>query len=702
MGEENTENTVGICEKIKNSWKKILYLIAFGFSVSCFDFSTDVFTGLELLNVIYKAESEAHIVWGSLTFFFLFIPGIMVGIQRLWGLVFMEIKQQKDIKIDEENQMNVLPEISMEENDSDDDGVKDSDISELKRTKIMYYQMWKQFPITLFLCVFCFPIGVIFAQFWHIYAVLMNNELMLKQFEFLTTRMRTFEAFFESGPQLTLQMFIIFYSGKWTGIQVASMCFSLVSLSSTAVFSDLLYAKLKDVKTTFLFLGSILPLYLSSVFFKIGALIFTVIYLRYYAVIPIFLSFTLKSFTAYKLKFSFKDSLEMALCNMTVIYVGPSESKGKSSDESRSLFMMFSTIISMMIFDSVLVILAILFNLNPTILQFWSDILIIPCDPYHLHSLNFSIGILILTSFVNLSLFVAAKYTNLTQTGPQLLSQVEGIINKIDDLDNPEVKSRKVFDEIQCLTKLLEKPYISEFKSTEVVEQIEKFCKLLNHKKCTEVKETSKIILEASNNLIKVINEVNPGVSTSNILHKISGLTRLLQNSENTKTAEQITDLKIFEVISKIRCLLERPEVLISSVHILDEAKDLIQLLNNPSKENISFDTDSATTDKIIDAIRSLRTLLKNPNIQITTPQLLFEIKGITDLLNRRDLELCTAKDERKVIGSMKNLRKKVQNSEHNLSDEILEEINALICLIDMNNFKFDKFTNSIVRKKKL
>ena len=139
MDEENTENIVGICEKIKNSWKKILYLIAFGFSVSCFDFSTDVFTGLELLNVIYKAESETHIVWGSLTFFFLFIPGIMVGIQRLWGLVFMEIKQQKDIKIDEENQMNVLPEISMEENDSDDDGVKDSDISELKRTKIMYY-----------------------------------------------------------------------------------------------------------------------------------------------------------------------------------------------------------------------------------------------------------------------------------------------------------------------------------------------------------------------------------------------------------------------------------------------------------------------------------------------------------------------------------------------------------------------------------
>jgi len=303
---------------------------------------------------------------------------------------------------------------------------------------------------------------------------------------------------------------------------------------------------------------------------------------------------------------------------------------------------------------------------------------------------------------VNLSLFVAAKYTNLTQTGPQLLSQVEGIINKIDDLDNPEVKSRKVFDEIQCLTRLLEKPYISEFQSTEVVEQIENFCKLLNHKKCTEVKETSKIILEASNNLIKAIDEVHPGVSTSNILHKISGLTRILPNSENTKTAEQITDLKIFEVSRKIRCLLERPDVAISSVHVLDEAKDLIQLLNNPDRENISVDINSGIAEKIIDAIKSLRMLLKNPNIEITTHQLLFEIKGITDLLNRRDLELCTAKDERKIIGSMKNLRKKLENSDHNLSEEIMEEINALLCKMDMNNFQFDKFSNTIVRKQNL
>ena len=134
--------------------------------------------------------------------------------------------------------------------------------------------------------------------------------------------------------------------------------------------------------------------------------------------------------------------------------------------------------------------------------------------------------------FFNLSIFVASKFTKLTQTGPQILSQVWEIIHKIDDLDNPEVKSGEVFAVIQNLTLLLYKPCITEFKSAEVIEQIENLSKLLHIRKCKGLSKTSKNIIEASYNLNNVLCEQQPGVSTSNILHKISGLTRLLQNSE--------------------------------------------------------------------------------------------------------------------------------------------------------------------------
>ena len=63
------ENKKGKYENFRSNWKRILYLICFGLSVSGFDFSTDVFTGLELLNIINSVdvESESHLVWGTLT-----------------------------------------------------------------------------------------------------------------------------------------------------------------------------------------------------------------------------------------------------------------------------------------------------------------------------------------------------------------------------------------------------------------------------------------------------------------------------------------------------------------------------------------------------------------------------------------------------------------------------------------------------------
>ena len=82
---------------------------------------------------------------------------------------------------------------------------------------------------------------------------------------------------------------------------------------------------------------------------------------------------------------------------------------------------------------------------------------------------------------------------------------------------------------------------------------------------------------------------------------------------------KQSTDFKVFDEIRKIRSLLERPEIEVSSVHILDEVKSLIQLLDNQDQNNVTFDKHVETGRKIVNGIKSLRKLLKNPNIEVTT-----------------------------------------------------------------------------------
>eukprot|EP00092_Neocalanus_flemingeri_P007133 GFUD01007706.1.p1 GENE.GFUD01007706.1~~GFUD01007706.1.p1 ORF type:complete len:660 (+),score=114.07 GFUD01007706.1:367-2346(+) len=626
-------------------------------------------------------RTEMHVIWGSLTFYFMLIPGIMIGIQGLWVFCNSRKKSRVKASIDEENPLNVLPHILFEEEKFDCTELEEHcgkhDLKE--RKKKAYYELWKEYPLTVLLCIFCFPVGVLLVRVWSIFVVLTDNQRMIKQFDFLTTRLRGFEAFFESGPQLTLQIFVVFYTGIWTEIQLASICLSLFTLSRAAVLSDMLVAKVKDTK---IYMASVFPLYFSSVVFKVGSLALTMIYLRYYAIIPIVLSLGMNCGLAYNLKFCLRDSLELAFCNMTVVYVGPSESKERSSGGSRFKFMMFSTLISIGIFDIILVILAVLFNTNSAQLIFWKEILINPTEDSELSlpTLNFIIGILIQMSFVNFSLFVAAKYTKLSQTGGQCLNEVGNIINKIDDLDNPEIKSEEVFEVIQNVSHLLSKPCITEFKSVKVIEQIEYFCTLFHDDKCKGVDKTSTNILEASNNLNKVINAKQPGVSTSNILHKISGLTRLLPKSEDKKTIKQVTDLKVFDEMRKIRRLLKRPEIEISSVRILDEVKELIQLLD---MNNATLEKHVGTGKRILDGIKSLRTLLKNPNIEVSTPQLLFEIQGITDVLNRSDLAPASKRDEKKISESMRNLRGKIEDInaktfEGNHSEDILEATNLL------------------------
>ena len=484
---------------IKLSWKKLLYIIVCQMSMSSTDFLTDILTGLELFQIVIifldtNGTSEVHLIWGSLTFFFMFLPGLMVAMHMLSSL-YHENKEMKMLKeeevIESEESFPMLPSSDTMIQIDPMDAPRlhstlewsESTTERIERQK-MFLLFFRDNRLVTLLCIFVFPIGFLFTQSCYIYSIFTGNDRAIKQLDFITTRLRGFEAFFESAPQLMLQIFRVAYTETWTEIQIASMVFSLLTLGSTAIFCDMLFSKLKDIKTQIFHLLGVFPLYLTSVVFNLGSLAFAIVFLRFFAFIPCAVSFGLKSLAAYDLNFSLMDSIEMAFSNMAVLYVGPFKPRGQAKDESRFQFMMRSTLISFLVFDATLIFLMVLFNRDPNYFEFWKSIVLDPANNelVGLYMINVIIAVLLLMSVFNVCLYISAVYSKLTKTGPQILSEVSEIVRRIDQLDNPELSSEDVFQEMNCFSELLKRDYISKFKVTDVMTQMES---ILKNEKCS-------------------------------------------------------------------------------------------------------------------------------------------------------------------------------------------------------------------------
>jgi len=648
---------------IKLSWKKLLYSFICQISMSFTDFLTDILTGLELLQVVTlfldSSHTEVHLIWGSLTFFFMFIPGLMVAMHILHSL-YIEQRQIEEYEEttqnnEEASEMLMLPfhdtRIQMESVELTS-RIFRSD-STLEKNE-MFLCFFRQNQTTALLCIFTFPIGFLSTQFSLVSAILTGNKESIRQLDFITTRLRGFEAFFESAPQLAIQIFRVAYTQTWTEIQIASMVLSLLTLGSTAIFCDMLFSKLKDFRNQAIHLFGMFPLYFSSVVFKLGSLIFTIVYLRLYAIIPCLTSLILKTIAAHQLRFSLMDSVEMAFSNMAVLYVGPFKPKVRHKDEARFQFMMCSTLISVFVFDTSLVFLMVVFNKQPEWLGYWKNITLTPTSDLYLLNV-ITVGLLIASTF-NVCLYISAVYSKMTKTGSQILSEVSDITRRIDQLDNPELSYEDLFKQMNCLTELLSRDYMSAFPSKEIIAQMESLSRLLKSEKCCTLKCTDVIyhmetllkimktntyehakgkdilrhiasitnllskeisadsekiancVLNTSNSLIELIAEdKDVDLSTENVLHKISRLTRLLPKSKNKMADNRtITDLKFLAELRKIRSLLFRPEVEITTHLIVQEIKEMILVLEKSNNTSLTQEG-----KPIMDAMKSLRRMLE-------------------------------------------------------------------------------------------
>ena len=332
--------------------------------LSWFDFGTDTRVGLYLW--------QKHPIWASLTFILMFFPGFIIG-------VFLCI-QRKEFVMEIEARL-----------------LKPGD----EMYKIYLY-------LSAVVSVFTFPLGALLVQAGEILSLLVDDSRLIKIFNFVTNGVNGMEAFLESGPQTILQMYIIFdtyqESRMFSSIQIFSIAVSVINISKTAILYDISMYNTEpgklSVKEMIFHLVRVLPLYLSSTYFKVGTISLLCIYLKFWTVIPVAANFfILLAVAKFIMQFSVADSVHLSITNIVVVCVGPS--RARDMEDSRFKFIAVSSLTTFVTLETSLVFL-----------YQYSDIQI-ENSPIPKEILNMVILSLFLTGISVMFIVVASRFSDL-------------------------------------------------------------------------------------------------------------------------------------------------------------------------------------------------------------------------------------------------------------------------------------------------
>ena len=243
------------------------------------------------LRVFLNDIRNIHPKWSTLTFVIMFAPGLLVGI---YALLTRGLKTVQNCPLDE-------------------------------------CPHWFQSSLLIlcFLMTFCFPIGALCVQAFELVIVNLAYRGYIKDYKMLIalkhiTEMTTvLEAFFESGPQIVLQIYITCATREVTATQAVSIMISLIMLAKTTVVYDMMYNETGTGNRTFgqtsKYLLAILPLYATSAVFKAGSIALFCIFFGFYTSVLILLLFLVLLLITHRMGFNFSDGLILSLTNLIVV-----------------------------------------------------------------------------------------------------------------------------------------------------------------------------------------------------------------------------------------------------------------------------------------------------------------------------------------------------------------------------------------------
>lgn len=266
----------------------------------------------------------------------------------------------------------------------------------------------------------CYPIFIFIVQFWGI-----CNSGMADTGIVLAVGG---EAFFESGPQMVLQLFTIQYGYQTGPLQIATICLSFFLLAKTAVMVDLLYLETNGTKfenswkiccieipiQKIQHVLTVIPAYTTGIMFRIGALSITTAYLRYWSIIPIILLIVQYAATANHLGYDKEDIPIAVISNLGSMTKGAMYTDVKSSN----MFLVISAMLTFFYHCTCLVTILVMTTVSPSYFSHWETRLVF------FHYTNHIICGVIGMGIINLILIFATGHK---LNGPKMMKSMESI-----------------------------------------------------------------------------------------------------------------------------------------------------------------------------------------------------------------------------------------------------------------------------------
>ena len=251
------------------------------------------FSTMAFLNNVRNIHPQGKF-WSTLSFIIMFLPGVVVG---LYALFSKGLRSKTDANC-----------------------------------SLYECPLWFQ-SVLLVLCILmsiAFPIGILATQVFECVILIMayrspsiEYEKILENLAFVNAMVTAMEAFFESGPQIILQIYIICATRNITATQAISISFSLIMLAKTTIMYDMMYNETGNGKRSFSqtmkYLLAILPLYISSVIFKTGSISLFTIFFGFYTTVGLGVIFLVLLLITKKMGFCTSDGIVLALTNLTVV-----------------------------------------------------------------------------------------------------------------------------------------------------------------------------------------------------------------------------------------------------------------------------------------------------------------------------------------------------------------------------------------------
>ena len=189
-----------------------------------------------------------------------------------------------------------------------------------------------------------------------------------------------------SGPQIVLQLVAVLYMRSPGPIQILVFIIGMLIIGKSVVQYDVLYKEGTTNRNEDISIGRklrysilVFPIYLTSMIFRMGALVILIGYLRYLAVLPITLHILLVCIVASLLRFEKKDILILACTNTCIMSVGPLKTANDSHRQSRFKFIFYSSLLSFIMFTVFIICLVYTMNTNTEFMHHWNILLLSRC-----------------------------------------------------------------------------------------------------------------------------------------------------------------------------------------------------------------------------------------------------------------------------------------------------------------------------------